>query len=500
MKRTRRLLGLLTLSLLPAIGFASSADQPAAGNSPAVVAVAPTSGPMSMGGDGAACGPKPFVGNPVSVEKRRSSVSGVVTPRLPPNHTGFMGVINFFLVNTRTGPGTSWRIVTTLRKDTPVRVLGQRAGWLYIQLQDGRRAWVSGNLVSMPGSSKPLLPGVATTVSGGVSPTPASTGNQGATMTSVATGVSAGTATRATAGTGTGSAVGTATTTRSATGTNTGTAATTATNSGAGTGTGVTTGVPVTGDLAGIPARPADAIGGREFMNRTRNLDRTKREEAILAEILRGNIPDFLRQLKTVIVPFKGRDGREHTISYQVMPDYLAIGSNSDYIRIPMNPMTAQKIADRFGCSLPTRKMVNDIYGVAEVKLAPKPLPAGPRMMSNEYYERHQELVSQQLGNRPPGELIAGNKKDLVISNVLAGKPDRVAIYGWHQTNGKPIQGLSTVHENTYADYSHGARMIGKTVVVDGQEMAIDQVLRDPDLSRGLSDEGPITVTRQPRT
>lgn len=485
MTHMKRFFGMLVLSCLPIVGLASD-------------------GAMSMGGAAGAAvndGAKPFSGSTITVDKRHSSRSGIVTPRLPAGHSGFTGVINFYLVNLRTGPGTSWRIVTVLRKNTPVRVLGQRAGWLYIELQDGRRAWVSGNLVSLPGSAKPLLPGAGNS-STGASVAVSSTGH--GTGTAVTTG---GSSTGGVSGIATGETATTGVSTGTSAGTGTAVCASTTggtTSTGAGTGTAVTAGAavstPVTGDLAGIPARPADAIGGREFMNRTRNLDRTRREEAILAEILRGNIPDFLRQLKTVIIPFTGRDGRQHTISYQVMPDYLAIGSNSDYIRIPMNPMTAQKIADRFGCSLPTRKMVNDIYGVAEVKLAPKPLPAGPRMMSNEYYERHQELVSQQLGNRPPGELIAGNKKDVVISNVLAGKPDRVAIYGWHQTNGKPIQGLSTVHENTYADYSHGSRMVGKTVVVDGQEMQIDQVLRDPDLCRGLSDEGPITVTRQPRT
>ena len=53
------------------------------------------------------------------------------------------------------------------------------------------------------------------------------------------------------------------------------------------------------------------------------------------------------------------------------MPDYLAIGSNEDYCRIPMNPHTAQGLADAFGASLITAKISDQIYDQAEVKLDP---------------------------------------------------------------------------------------------------------------------------------
>ena len=94
------------------------------------------------------------------------------------------------------------------------------------------------------------------------------------------------------------------------------------------------------------------------------------------------------------------------------------------------------------------------------------------------------------------GDLTAGHQKDLVISNRLTQKPDRVAIYGWHQQNGKPIQGLSTVHESTYADYSHGVRLVRNRVLVDGQPTTVAAVLADPVLQPLLSDEGAFTQAR----
>ena len=40
----------------------------------------------------------------------------------------------------------------------------------------------------------------------------------------------------------------------------------------------------------------------------------------------------------------------------------LAIGSASNFLRIPMNLHTAVTVAERFGFVLPTRKMMDAIY------------------------------------------------------------------------------------------------------------------------------------------
>ena len=43
------------------------------------------------------------------------------------------------------------------------------------------------------------------------------------------------------------------------------------------------------------------------------------------------------------------------TGTIEVQPDFLAIGSDDDFIRMPMTPQTAQKIADLSGGLLNTR-------------------------------------------------------------------------------------------------------------------------------------------------
>lgn len=248
----------------------------------------------------------------------------------------------------------------------------------------------------------------------------------------------------------------------------------------------------------GIPPRPSGAMSGSAFLTATRYMDRTRRESAILTELSRGNLPPFERRFASVTVTAAGPDGVSHTVTYQVMPDYLAIGSDTDFVRIPTNPLTAQRVADLFACSLPTRRMVNQIWRAAAARFAPIPLTPGPEMMSNAYIREHNRRIELQRAGRPLGLLLGGTKKDVVISNRLLSYPARVAIYGWHYLNGAPIQPLSTVHENTYADYSHGIRLVKKTVLVDGRSMDIVDVLRSPSLSYLLSDEGRMPVPRVP--
>jgi hypothetical protein len=258
-----------------------------------------------------------------------------------------------------------------------------------------------------------------------------------------------------------------------------------------------------------IPIRAGAAGSGSEFMKRTEKMTPEQREEAILAEILAGNIPSFLRNFKEIEISRKLKDGKVHVIKYKVMPDVLAIGNDSDFVRMPMSPLAAQTIADKFGCILPTTQMSDDIYKSAETKLTPSPMSGGQykfweqRMTTNEFYTEHQRLVEEKCrkAGHQNGMLIAGHKKDVVISNFLNSHKDNVVIYGWHDSRngGKPIQGYGWSHEVTYADYSHGIRLIANEVEVDGEKMDIKDVLADKTLSQLLSKEGPVKNTRAHR-
>ena len=246
-----------------------------------------------------------------------------------------------------------------------------------------------------------------------------------------------------------------------------------------------------------IPVRAARALTGSAFIASLAGFSREEREAAIRRELFAGNIPSFLRKLRTVEVSVTGADSARHMVAYQVMPDYLAIGSDDDFVRMPMVPYTAQAFCDAFGFVLPTRKVVNDVWAAATVHLDPRPLTQ--ERESPLTFLQHHRIIEEQLAGRERGGFVAGIKKDVVVSNKLQERPQRVAIYGWHYLSGQPIQPLYTGHVDWYVDYSHGIRPVRRTMRVDGVAQSYEQILSDPRLSALLSDEGLMAVPRYER-
>lgn len=242
-----------------------------------------------------------------------------------------------------------------------------------------------------------------------------------------------------------------------------------------------------------IPPRRADAMTGSAFIRSVASLSREERESAIRRELMAGNMPSFLRTL----VPVEMRDDSGRVATMEVMPDYLAIGSDDDFVRIPMVPYTAQAFADALGFVLPTRKMVNAIWSAATVKVEPKPLTQ--ERESPLTFLQHDRIIETQLTAATRGALVAGHKKDVVVTNRLAERADRVAIYGWHYLNGQPIQQVYVGHVDWYVDYSHGIRPVRRLMRVNGEAVAFERIVRDSALAGLLSDEGVLTVHRYPR-
>ena len=230
---------------------------------------------------------------------------------------------------------------------------------------------------------------------------------------------------------------------------------------------------------------------GTSFLEATTSMHRAAREDAIYDAIAAGVVLAFAGAFVEVRLVHG-----DHTGVVQVAIDYAAIGTDDDFIRIPMSAITAQRLADVLGYVLPTKKLVDAIYRAAVLKLAPSPLPPGPQMMGNDYYRKHHEAIEKQGAGPAAGELVAGHKKDVVVTKRLVQLPDRVAIYGWHRLDGRPIQPLSLVHEASYADYSHGIRWVRGTMLANGVERRVGDVLCDPEIAILISDEGVLASQR----
>lgn len=246
-----------------------------------------------------------------------------------------------------------------------------------------------------------------------------------------------------------------------------------------------------------IPERNSNAMIGSDFCQANMNNSVIEREQNVLREFLTGNIPNFLRNFKPVTV-----NTGSNIITYMVSSDSMAIGSEEDYVRIPMSAPICQTIADKYNCSLITTKMSDDIWLNAENKL--EPLPKGPpydlSMLSMKEIINHNSKIQNQLLGKDYTALIAGTKKDVIITNKLApnNANKRVAIYGFHKLDGEPIQGLNAVsHERDfYFDYSHHLRLVAKDVLVNDILMKIDDIFKNPSLCELVSREGPLTFTR----
>lgn len=235
-------------------------------------------------------------------------------------------------------------------------------------------------------------------------------------------------------------------------------------------------------------AERTSSMTGNEFYHQAFAMKWQARDSFALKEVLAGDVPSFLKKFVAIHVSIiDSVTGKKIKAIYYVAPDYLSIGTDKDWARINITPKAAQKIADSFNCFLPTRKMVDDIYKEAKIKLEPVPMYAF-RDSTPTMWQHHLIIEGQRQGR---GGLIAGIQKDVVISGKISRdqKPDRVAIYGWHKLDGRPIQPLYTGHIFWWVDYSQGIRLIYRKIKVNGKWMDYIDVLKDPVLQKLLCDE-----------
>lgn len=225
---------------------------------------------------------------------------------------------------------------------------------------------------------------------------------------------------------------------------------------------------------------------GSELYRSLYSADWRSRDSIIVKEFLAGNRPAFLNKLVPVSVPVQTEKGQKGDLVFYVTADYLSIGRSDDWARVPMTPMAAQQIADSLHCILPTPKMTDLIWSQAKVKLDPMPLLAY-RDSGWIFWQHHLIIEGQRKGRKG---LIAGIKKDVVNSGRLLqqSRPNRVAIYGWHQLSGKPIQPVYAGHVNWYVDYSHGVRLVYDRFRWKGKWLSLDELEKYDFLSSVISD------------
>lgn len=234
-------------------------------------------------------------------------------------------------------------------------------------------------------------------------------------------------------------------------------------------------------------------MNAREFLKSIENKDYKIRDELCCEYAINNKCS--LDNFKPITV-----DDGKNKLVYLVSNNYLSF----EDVIVPLSATRAQKIMDNAYCTLPTKKMVEQIWQQSEIKV--KQIAKGPpydsSMFSIKEIIKNSELINKELVGKDVTKLIAGHKKDVVLTNKLApNNPNkRVAIYGWHGTNGVPIQGPvinSTSHERDYYyDYSHGIRLISRDCTLDGEVADLLDILASDEYSHLISDEGKLNFLR----
>lgn len=166
-------------------------------------------------------------------------------------------------------------------------------------------------------------------------------------------------------------------------------------------------------------------------------------------------------------------------VTYKVMPDYLKI----DGMRVPMSGVTAQRVADYFGLSLPTAAIAKEIYQNADVKVTANPLSGSGANVDGKQYSgtqvvnkgvgyapfavHYNEKINQQLADKgaDSGQIVSGFAKDI----VAPAAPGKLGLYGLFDAKGNPIQGGNgqTPHEtSTHTEYGSFVRLVSPDVQV----------------------------------
>lgn len=230
-----------------------------------------------------------------------------------------------------------------------------------------------------------------------------------------------------------------------------------------------------------------EKIPGSILVQQMQRLSAEEREVFVEECVVSGYYPGFMDNFARIDVQTKDEAGKTIKGYYFVTPDYLSVGTDDDFVRIPIQPTTAQRIANKKGCFLSTRKICDDIYNAAIIRLEPHPFTKNRDSLCT-FIEHNTIIEKQRKGYRG---LMAGHKKDVIITARLYEKPkdDRVAIYGWHKPDGKPIQSIHIGHIDWYVDYSHGIRLVKDTIYVEGKPMHYIDVMKHPVYSKLICDE-----------
>jgi hypothetical protein len=229
-----------------------------------------------------------------------------------------------------------------------------------------------------------------------------------------------------------------------------------------------------------------------------------EREDKIYQAVLDGN---YVLNFTPIEINYG-----DNLLHMDVAEDALQVGQSDDSVRVAASALTACAIAEHLGCILPTAKICDLIWDEARRKnftLKPHTQTPDSQMAYTSRFVKHSEAIESERAGR--AGLLWTVGKSFVLSNRIFGQNEgKAANYGWHvasspypsvSKNSYVLQPLATAHVDTFTDYSQLITgLVKKKCYLNGCESDIRDLLKDNELCKIISSEGPLIDTIYPRT
>lgn len=208
-----------------------------------------------------------------------------------------------------------------------------------------------------------------------------------------------------------------------------------------------------------------------------------------------------------------------HTATFWVNGDALKV----DGVRVNVSATLQQQLADIIGARMPTARIFDAMYTQADIRILP--MPRQIVMTTAAMIDQNNKIdaaLARAVGSAEAaqGKLIGGISKTWLLDKNFE-KSAQAVNYGWHfpgstfqtkaweasETGAKDpssgqaqrlIQGRGTVHNSQHQDYSQDAYFVLNKATLDGQTVALDDILTNPELAPLASHQGALTILRQP--
>lgn len=233
-----------------------------------------------------------------------------------------------------------------------------------------------------------------------------------------------------------------------------------------------------------------------------------QREALILSAVISG---DAMIRWSSVVSQEAG-----HEAIIPVLARALSIGPVGDSWRIICTYPTAQHIANELGAVMLTPKVADLIFLQCDLQLTPLNRPAWVTdgTMAKTSRSIEQSLALDSKVPLDDAGLVANEGKHWVNCGRLyqpmgfhgwdspaghLGSKHNGPNYGWNMPpSGKPLQSVGLAHDFGHSDYSQMVVLMSDTIFVDNEAMKTADVLKDPILSKLLSNEGPLPSAVHP--